>query len=203
MPLPTADHSSALCACSHTYAAVSTLFDAHAALLADAVTDADADASAARREHSLTLLRIGLRRQLQIDEEILLPVILQVITSRLHAGETGETGAADRALFEHVRADHAGCLALLDRLDQTPADLADSSDGSVETSDHGANHVPAPGPTREAVMAVLAAYAMPHMQEVINLCPRLAAAGVDTRDLQRRMAERQLSLSEGGRSHSG
>ena len=155
-------------ACSHSHGVIGGLFQTYTALVS-------AGARGARLEPALDALRAGLRRQLQIDEEILLPLLLQVTAGRGWADGPGEV---DRALFEHVRADHAGCLALLDWLEQ-----------STQAEPH-----PMQEPSREAIVAVLAAYVLPHLREVITLCPRLAAAGVDTLDLQQRMAARHQQL---------
>ena len=157
------------CSQSHGHCVLAGLFQAYIALVGAGV-------QGMQLEPALDALRAGLRLQLQIDEEILLPLLLQISAGKWSAGAAGDL---DRALFEHVRADHAGCLALLDWLEQTmPAD---------------AQH-PLQEPSREAIVAVLAAYVLPHLREVITLCPRLAAAGVDTLDLQQRMAARHQQL---------
>ena len=162
--------------CAGAYMAMATLFEQHARLVAEAAGSATLSLSAQQ-------LCASLRRQLQVDEEILLPALLQSITGqRAEAGVGAQELAIDRAAFEHVRADHAGCLALLERLEWFAPDPQhpDREDD------------------RDATVAVLRAYALPHLQEQISLCPRLAAAGVDTRAMQHRMAARHRELAESG-----
>lgn len=162
--------------CARAHGLIERLFQTHAAQLADG-------SSPAQREQSLTWLRASLLRQLQLHEEILLPGLLQAITS--HRRGDGPS-ARDRALFEHVQADHAGCLALLDELPPSPSGAA----AAIR------------GPGRESVVAVLEAYVLPHLSEIAELCTRLAAAGIDTRAVRLRMAQRRLELGEPGQPTS-
>ncbi len=126
-------------------------------------------------------LRASLRRQLLLDEELLLPTLFQALSGHHTGGGPSDIG---RALFEHVRADHAGCLALLAQLEQPAPD--DESLGC--------------GQWRNSVVAVLQAYVLPHLCEITTLFPHLAAAGVDVPALHQRMAERQLELSRQGQT---
>ena len=162
--------------CARAHGLIGRLFQTHAAQLSDG-------SSPAQREQSLTWLRASLLRQLQLHEEILLPGLLQAITS--HRRGDGPS-ARDRALFEHVQADHAGCLALLDELPPSPPSAPAARSG----------------PGRESVVAVLEAYVLPHLSEIAELCTRLAAAGIDTRAVGLRMAQRRLELGEPGQPTS-
>lgn len=76
--------------------------------------------------------------------------------------------------------DHAGCLALLEWLEQCLP----------------AKNYPLHEPSCDAIVAVLAAYVLPDLREVVTVCPRLAAAGIDTLNLERQMAARRRQLDE-------